>query len=189
MPFFYTGCESRPALGTTEAMETSTDNSPSDSMNIVDTSYTESITIDSTILDSGNSKSQENTKSMDDETLSRQLSIRARFFKMLLEPEEYRYTGLGAVVNTLPYIAYYSIFNAFVLIFSSLLIKLFKPIINLSLLTIEVLGFLFLFMSQFWDWNNEILYGYWITLSLIFLIILIDMVLFYQNRKTLKVSN
>ncbi|MCE2964150.1 MAG: hypothetical protein LW842_13355 [Sphingobacteriales bacterium] len=184
MPFFYTGCKE-----TLKAEEITSDNSAVDSTNVIDTSFLESTPIESSKLDSVNSNSQKQDNSDNEETLSSQLAGRVRILKMLLEPKEDRYTGLGSVVNTLPYIFYFSIFNAFILICSSLLIKLFKPIINFQLIFIEILGFLFLFISKFWDWYNETLYGYWIAIVFTLFIILFDFVLISQRRNKSKTIN
>jgi len=179
LPFFYTGCERIPFQEETKIEA----DMPADNSEIVDTTVVEPTTTLTNESDTTYAKQQVGNQYNEDETLSRQLANKARIWKMLLEPDEYRYTGLGAVANTLPYYDCFSIFNAFLFVFISLLFKLLNPLLSIQTWILEFLALIFLFSAQFWGWNNEILFGYWTAFTLLLSIIVLDGFLIYYLKK------
>lgn len=177
LPFFKTGCNSE------KATEEVTDNKVGDSSELID-----SLTLKSDVEESSSAIKLDTTQKEFNnenmyESVSRNLALKSRIFKMLLYPEENTFTGLGAVVDRTPYITFFALNLAFLLLFSSFITKCFMPQIDIQLVFYEGIALFFLIIAYDWYWLISLLIGYKICCFLAILLFGYDIFQLVKSRK------
>jgi hypothetical protein len=197
LPFFYTGCGGPSAeekvkqesqrLADSIAKATREMDSlmilDSDTVEIetplVDTNHIDTSAIGNSF--NGNDADNSNNK---EEYLSATLTKKYPFLKIFLNPEPNVFTGIGMSINALPYVFQFGAFLSLLFLLISLTGKFLEksPIrINLFL---EIIAAFFLYHAFIlFDFSSEKLWGYWVGLSSILILILFDFYIWWRQRR------
>jgi hypothetical protein len=177
LPFFETGCNS------TKAAEEVTENAVCDSSEVIDSLPIKSDAEESNSAFKVDTSQKESSNEDIEESISRSLASKSRFLKILLYPEEYTYTGLGAVVETIPHLTYFALTLAFLLFLTSFITKCLSSLVDIQLIFYEGLAFIFLIIAKNWIWFASILIGYKICFFLAIFVFVFDIFQLVNSRK------
>ncbi|MFN8437845.1 MAG: hypothetical protein U0V72_09405 [Cytophagales bacterium] len=184
LPFFYTGCAHK-----TEATVEST---KVDSVNIVvDTSaQVDKYSQTDTNLDSVKSISRDQEINQNEEKLlSQKISIWSPFFKPILIPQTDTFTGLAMLIDSVANIQYFSFFLFWFLLCLSLLIKFIERNAFKVILLLDTLSLIFLLLAKPVAFEFHRLYGVWVTIGFLLILIIIDSFILKNEIKRSKSSN
>ncbi len=129
-----------------------------------------------------------NIEKEDEFFTSKKLTDKFPFLKIILLPKEDTYTGLGAIVNAYPYVSYFATFISFLLLIISLTVKFIEVAARKTVILLEIIAIIF----QFFAYQeseaiiavyNKTLWGYWVCLGFLFLLITYDFALLRKKRK------
>lgn len=117
----------------------------------------------------------------DDENLSLTIIKKFPILKPLLHPEQNVYTGLGTAINLFPLMFLFGAFLSMLFLLVGFVVKFLEKSAFKTILLLEIIAALFLFnAAPFNFWGKE-LWGYWVALTSILILILFD---FYVWLKT-----
>ena len=121
----------------------------------------------------------------DDKTgLSQRLSKRFPIIAPIFISRECTRTGLGMVVDTIPYLSIFSIFIALLLICISLLIKFIEKSAQVTIVILELIALIALFKTQPVYFITYVkLWGFWVATSLVCILVLFDTIIIFINKK------
>ncbi len=121
----------------------------------------------------------------DDKTgLSQRLSKRFPFIAPILISREYTRTGLGMVIDTVPYLSIFSIFIALLLICISLLIKFIEKSAQVTIVILELISLIALFITQpVYFITYAKLWGFWVATTLACILVIYDLFVIIMNKK------
>jgi len=108
------------------------------------------------------------------------------FFRPFLLPEPNTYTGLGQVINLLNYAFFCSLFISFLLLILGLLFRFTDKHARISVIILDFIALIFLFLSPAFFWAGDILWGYWLTFTLLGLLFLYDIFILIMQKRMLK---
>ncbi len=191
LPFFYTGCEAVTseesevaAIDTVEVIDTDS------SVNQLDSSLrNEVFNVDppqkEEVLNKINS-TDTISESEEDRSPTEKIVKRVPFLKYVLTPRTETYSGLGAVINSLAFLAFYSITVSFFLLILSLVLKWIEPKAIRSIAILETLALVLFFIAESPSWNSDKLFGYWIVLILLVTLSVLDVSALISTWKSIK---
>lgn len=191
LPFFYDGCgqsaeekakqDSAMAL---ESVNTDTSTLNKASIAIEDTTTQDNLSqIDST-TEQAAATPQDTVPSTEKEskTTSQLISNKLPWLSPLLIPQPDTYTGLAAIVDTIPFAVFFGAFASFLFLILSLAIKYFyKEAIRIVILH-DILGLIFLAISRSYSWDSQKLWGFWVCLSFVFALTIYDFYILRLNK-------
>lgn len=120
----------------------------------------------------------------DDENLSLTIIKKFPILKPLLNPEQNVYTGLGTVINLFPLMFLFGAFLSMLFLLSGFVVKFLEKTALKTILFLEVIAALFLYNAAPLDVWGEKLWGYWVGLTSILILILFDFYIWWQQRKS-----
>lgn len=197
LPFFYTGCggpsaeEKAKQEAQHQADSIANATREIDSLKSLDSDTIEIETplgntnnIDTSAIENNDKENDAANSNKKEEYLSTTLTKKYPFLKIFLNPEPNVYTGIGMSINTLPYVFQFGTFLSLLFLLISLAGKFLEksPVrINLFL---EIIAAFFLYNAFIlFDFSGEKLWGYWVGLTSIFMLILFDFYIWWQQRK------
>lgn len=125
-------------------------------------------------------KTQPSTKK--DENYATEIAINYQILKPIIKPEHNTYTGLGMIFISLPYYFLYAISLGLIMLILGFFSKLVEHKIIYTHLLIEVFSLLFLCFSSPVFFDFEYLWGYWLCLGLLIILIFYDSWLIYKIK-------
>lgn len=184
LPFFYTGCG--PSYKEKEAAEkakqdsaaTITSNSvkePKDSL----TAKSFDITYNKQIA----SLSADTISKTETKTPSQKIVNEFKILRPVLIPKEDTYTGIATVIDSIPFIAYFAIFISFLFLIISLIIKFIEKNARKTIVLLDVLTIIFLFISTPYSWNSEKLWGFWVATTFTIVLTIYDFYIIRHIKK------
>jgi len=160
LPFFYTGCE-----------EVKQSESPMDTLSV--------FTKDTLVIDSIISYPKDTTKSIvqsdtiysnntkESDNISQELSYQYPFLKPILIPKKDTFTGLAILIDTSFYIPLFATFVSFLLLLIGLVAKFIDAKAKVTILLLDLVSLLFLFIAEPNLWVTKNLWGYWLAIGFI----------------------
>jgi hypothetical protein len=146
---------------------------------LVDTSY-----IDTSAFGNSFNENDADKSNNKEEYLSATLTKKYPFLKIFLNPEPNVYTGIGMSINALPYVFQFGTFLSVLFLLISLAGKFLDESAFKTILFLEVIAALFLYHAYIlFDISGEKLWGYWVALTSILILILFDFYICWQQRK------
>ena len=185
LPFFYTGC------GATEEEKAEEEKVEHDSIPTL-TNQTSTTFQDSFMNKSIDSVSEKNFAQIDttktqtesiepdtfktkkEESPSEQIINKFTFLRPVLMPAKYTYSGLGTIINTTPYIRFFTIVISFLILLLCFVVKFIDKKALKTIVLLEILVFVFLIISKPHSWDFNILWGFWVTVVFSFALTLYD---------------
>lgn len=176
LPFFYTGCE--PAKQSESPSDTTTifvqDTLEIDSLNNYPEDTTKSV-VQSDTISSNNSKESEN--------ISQEISKQYPLLKPILVPKEDTFTGLAILIDTSFYIPLFATFLSFLLLLIGLAAKFIDSKAQGTILLLDLVSLLFLFIAEPNLWVTKNLWGYWGAIGFIICLSVYDFYIIRSKRK------
>jgi hypothetical protein len=196
LPFFYTGCGDE--TGETEAQAKAKQdsiqmtNNPGAGVNAPDTAFKMETTVtpeedlakekkeqtkDTTAhLINPHEENKANTIEKDNSNLTASHIIckKAPFLKPVLIPKENTYSGIAAVIDTAAYLFYFAVFLSFLLLIISLIVKLMEANARKTIVLLNLLGLVSLYLSVHFSGYSERLWGFWVAFSFVALLTIYD---------------
>ena len=199
LPFFYFSCCSGPSkaeieakekvkLDSLEAVGVKKDTTDNYTEKHVDTTIQTKITkLDTSVQN--NSSNYDTSKTEDKSgTLSKRICRKYMFFKPLLIPRENIYTGVAMAIDSFIFNFYVGTLVAFVLLITSLIVKLIDINARITNVLLEILVIIFFMLSYTKEEDSYTLWGYWVCLSFVIVLTLYDVyVLILYKRLNRKV--
>lgn len=194
LPFFQSGCGSAEEKAKQEAQHQADSIAKAtremDSLMILDSdtfqaniSYNaDSITV-SEPVDTITKENQVFNYLNDDENLSLTIIKKFPILKPLLNPEQNVYTGLGTAINLFPLMFLFGTFLSMLFLLVSSVVKFLDKSALKTILFLEMTTALFLYYAAPFNVWGEKLWGYWVGLISIFILILFDFYIWWQQRK------
>ena len=196
LPFFYTGCggpsaeEKAKQEAQRQADSIAKATSEMDSLVSLDSDTIETEiplvntnNIDTPAIENSFNENDADKSNNKEENLSATLTKKYPFLKIFLNPEPNVFTGIGMSINALPYVFQFGTFLSLLFLLISLTGKFLEksPIrINLFL---EIIAAFFLYHAFIlFDFSSEKLWGYWVGLSSILILILFDFYICWRQR-------
>jgi hypothetical protein len=195
LPFFQSGCGSPSAeeKAKQEAQHQADSIAKAtremDSLMSIEPDTIETPLVDTNHIDTsaiGNSPNQNDADNSNnkEEYLSGILTKKYPFLKIFLNPEPNVYTGIGMSMNALPYVFQFGTFLSVLFLLISLAGKFLDKSAFKTILFLEVIAALFLYHAYIlFDISGEKLWGYWVALTSILLLILFDFYIWWQQRR------
>ena len=196
LPFFYTGC------GPSKEEKAQREKAKQDSIDAIQktglgaftdkTSIKDSLQHDSIVepkaalpdelskITAGAPPEKENPK---EQRLSEIITNNYPFLRPILTPKPDTFTGLGEVINSVYFITFYAILISFLMLLIGLLIKFIDRHASLTLIILDFLALAFMFFSRTPTFVCDVLWGYWVTFSLIVLLLLYDTFIVIKNKR------
>ncbi len=204
-PFFYTGCggpsseeiaakEKYKQDSTAAVVAANAANTPKDTLN---KTMTESADTTAQNYFSQVETSKNQTQSLLAETpktnmaketrmSSEKISDKFTFLKPFLTPKINTYTGIATVIDSITYIEYFSVFLSFLILIICLVIKFIEITATKTIVLLDTLGLIFLFISQplpFLSIGAEILWGFWVAVTFVFVLTIYDFYSIILNKR------
>lgn len=176
LPFFYDGCSGMPSKTAEEEVE----KSKTDSLKAED-AVPQSMVVEST-ADSTHVQST-TTSAEEPKTVSAKIVKKLPFLRMLLVPKPDTYSGIAIIINSGFMIEIFGIFVAFLLLAMGLVFKFMEPNARKVTLLTSILGLVFFAIAKPMSFDSKTLWGYWVCLSVIVLLIVFDCYVFMINRR------
>ncbi len=195
-PFFYTGCG--PSAEDKATMEkakqdsiaavtgqTETESPDSAKTTILDSTKHEEIaevdtsTEQTSILqpDTTTSKTEKESK-----TPSQKISNQLGFLRPILVPKQDTYTGVATVIDGIPFIPYFSIFISFLFLIISLVVKFIDSNARKTIVLLDILALISLFVSQPYSFDSEKLWGFWVAMTFVFALSVYDIYVIRRSK-------
>jgi hypothetical protein len=196
LPFFYTGCggpsaeEKAKQEAQNQADSIAEATREMDSLVSLDSDTVETKiplvntnNIDTPAIENSFNENDADKSNNKEEYLSATLTKRYPFLKIFLNPEPNVYTGIGMGINALPYVFQFGTFLSLLFLIISLAGKfLEKSLVRINLF-LEIIAAFFLYNAFIlFDFSGEKLWGYWVALTSILLLILFDFYIWWQQR-------
>ena len=185
LPFFYTGCNDEVVEG-----------EPSDT-EIVDAALTDTIGStaetetasdmmtedagDSTLVLKANSALTNGSGASEDQ-LSERMSDRSPWLRRVLVSKNYTFSGLAIVLDSVEYLRLFALFVFALLLVMGLIMKYLHRTAFGVHVFIDLIAILFLLIAHPSGWQAERLWGFWVCLSLVSILCLIDAILLIKSR-------
>jgi len=163
LPFFYIGCEREKQNEVVPTNDTLVETFIEPKNEVVPTNDT----LVETITDPKNEMTKE-------KSLSEAIAIEYPIFRYILTPREEALSGLAVIIN---YFTFANFLFMFVLAFTVLISVLSKLLEKQALkifLFIDTVSLILLIFSESPAWNNDKLFGYWVCMIFILLLVLHD---------------
>jgi hypothetical protein len=191
LPFFYTGCGNYKNKEK-EAKRIADSTGMSDSAMMHDTvrkvnniplnDSVKTATVDSTPKTTV-AETRSSAKSNKDEQLSYQLVNEYPFLSIFLMPSENTYSGIGTIVNFIPYIIFFLLFISLLLLIIGLLIKFIDPLAIRTIVILDCLILIGIFFSRNPSFVSDRLWGYWVCLATTALLLAVDVYILVKAKK------
>ncbi len=197
LPFFYTGCggpsaEEKAKLEAQHQADSITKITYKiDSLATINpdtfeiqTPLTETNNIDTAAIENNLKENNADNSNDKEENLSTTLTKKYPILKIFLNPEPNIYTGIGMSINVLPFVFQFGTFLSLLFLIISLVVKYLEKSVLKTILFLEMIAAFFLYNSFIlFDLSGEKLCGYWVGLASIFILILFDFYVWWQQRK------
>ncbi|MES2380081.1 MAG: hypothetical protein V4538_03510 [Bacteroidota bacterium] len=140
--------------------------------------------IDSIIIDSNIVSKSNNTTTEKEKRISVQVAEQIPLLKPFLNPTEDISTGVGTIIDSLPYFAFVCTFLCLLLLLISFVIKFIdKKALNTIIFT-ELLSIVALYNAVPITLFGENLWGYWFCFYAIIALVVFDIYVRIKNKKT-----
>ena len=130
-----------------------------------------------------NASTRKSENNDDKKQLTDEVVKKYPFLSFVLMPESEIYSGFGVVLNDIPYVFFVFLFFTFLLLIIGLLIKFIDPHALKSIVIIDVMMFLGTLISRSPSWNCEKLWGYWVCLSVVGVLLIYDVYILIVKLK------
>ncbi len=108
--------------------------------------------------------------------------------KPIIEPKHNTFTGLGTILNTIPYYFQFSISFGMLMLILGFFSKIVEQKITYTHLIIDILAIIFIKNAIPIFFDFEYLWGYWFCLTLIILMLMWDSWVLYKMKKSLTIA-
>jgi hypothetical protein len=150
----------------------------------IETPFVDTSHIDTSAIGNSPNQNDADNSNNKEEYLSAILTKKYHFLKIFLNPEPNVYTGIGMSMNALPYVFQIGTFLSVLFLLISLAGKFLDKSAFKTILFLEVIAALFLYHAYIlFDISGEKLWGYWVALTSILILILFDFYICWQQRK------
>lgn len=173
LPFFYTGCG---RAEDNQGVSIATDSLATDSVatEVFENQPDSSNTISNDTLINKDITNISSKDTLSDKSLSIRLAYKYPFLKIILTPKDEEVSGLGVIINYCEYIPFLLMLVLSFTIIISLISKIIEKQALKLFIFIDSLSFILLIFSASPAWNNERLWGYWVCLTSIMLLVIHD---------------
>jgi hypothetical protein len=182
LPFFPQGCKPKQAEIAPEGVLNFVEEDTLNANNVIDS--TKQLESDNTNIDTTQVRAigrVENENKTNDKSLSDSLSKRFKILKPFLRPSD-NYSGIGYCLDILSYFYLYAVVFSLFLFILGFLLKLRSY--NQLFLFINNLALLFLLFAHGPNiLNQERLWGYWVCLALVIILVIYDTIVFMKIKK------
>jgi len=191
LPFFYTGCglsseeKARAEKSKQDSIAAATVNvnntliKPADTtiQNNIPQKDTSNTQVSIVHPDTTTSKSEKESKSP-----SEKISTKFEFLRPLLIPKEDTYTGLATVIDSVPFICFFSVFICLLFLVISLTVKFIDLSARKTIVLLDTFASIFFFIARPYSWDSEKLWGYWVALAFITVLTIYDFYIIKLSR-------
>lgn len=169
LPFYFTGCEkieeALPSKSDSIAVSPFCQVHDRDSIKVSDSTVSQNIPDSLKRISYGSDEVDENP--------AHKLSLKYLALKPILNPERYTYTGLGVLINIFDVFSMIALaFSVFLLLFA-LGLKIWNQKAHITWIH-SLLAFLFLLIARPLSFHCELLWGYWVCLGFLTLLLIHD---------------
>jgi hypothetical protein len=119
----------------------------------------------------------------DDQNLSLTIIKKFPILKPLLNPEQNVFTGLGTAINLIPLMFIFGTFLSMLFLVVGFLVKFLEKTVLKTILFLEIIAALFLYNAAPFNVWGEKLWGYWVGLASIIILLLFDFYVWWQQKK------
>jgi hypothetical protein len=120
---------------------------------------------------------------IDDKTLADKIANRVPFLAPVLVPKEDTYTGIASVINLIVVTEYIAIYISFLLLLICFTIKFIDKEARKTIVLLDVLATVLLFISRAENLTSHILYGYWLAFSFAVVLTVYDFYVMRINKQ------